>query len=95
MRAALVSGSPSATCTFLSRIALRTTACRPTVTLSIRTLPVTSAQECTVTHGESTELSTRPPETTAPLETNELIAWPTRPDSLCTNFAGGNGSWAV
>jgi hypothetical protein len=76
-------------------MALRTMACRPIVTWSIRTLPVTSAHECTVTQGESTDASTRAPDTTAPLDTNELMAWPTRPSWFSTNFAGGSGSCEV
>ena len=64
--------------TFLSRIALRTTARRPTSTPSIRTEPSTCAQECTRTFGDTTEFSTSEPETTTPGETIEPTARPTR-----------------
>ena len=66
--------------TFLSTIALRTTALRPTLTLSISTLPVDLGPGV---HASPTatriDRSTVPPETTAPLETIESTACPIRP----------------
>src|SRR3954454_362432 len=85
----------SGICTFLSIIALRTTACRPTWTPSIMTEPDTCAHECTCTLGEITEFSTSDPEMTAPGETIEPTARPTRSCQPCTNLAGGQGWLAV
>src|SRR4051812_42046039 len=86
--------APSATITFLSRIARRTTACLPMSTLSISTLSLTVAQLCTSTFGESTEFSTSAPEITEPGETIEFTACPILPCQPCTNLAGGkNPVW--
>src|SRR3954454_11148140 len=81
--------APSATTTFLSRIARRTTACPPTSTPSISTLSLTVAQLCASTFGESTEFSTSAPDTTHPGDTIEFTACPMRPCHPCTNLAGG------
>src|SRR5690606_4834463 len=86
---------PSGTTTNLSRIALRTTACRPISTPSISTEPSTWAHECTRTSGPTTLFSTSEPEMTAPGDTIEPTARPTRPSTPCTNFAGGNGRFSV
>src|ERR687889_1511802 len=75
--------------TFLSTIARRTTACRPTSTQSSSTLSVTDDQECTYVPGDNTEFSTMAPETTTPGETVELTACPMRPCQPWTNLAGG------
>ncbi len=87
--------APGGTSTFLSTMALRTTAPRPTLTPFISTDPVTRLCECTFTPGESTERCTSPPETTTPAQTIESSACPIRPGSENTNFAGGNGGFQV
>src|SRR5207248_1823907 len=87
--------APALITTFLSMIALRTTAPSPIWTPCIRTEPSTSAREWTCTIGERIERRTVPPETTTPAQTSELSAWPTRSCSSNTNFAGGSGSSQV
>ena len=64
-------------------------------TPSMSTEPSTWAYECTRTFGESTEFSTSEPEMTAPGETIELMARPTRSPHPWTNLAGGQGMLAV
>ena len=84
--------APSGIWTFLSMIALRTTACRPTSTLCISTLLSTSANEWTATPGDTIDWRTTLPEITVPAQMIELMATPVRPGSSSTNFAGGSGS---
>ena len=87
--------APSGTTTFLSRIAPRTTACRPTWTPCMSTDASTCAHECTWTPGESTERFTDDPETTDPGDSRLSRAVPTRPAEPCTVRAGGQASWSV
>ena len=61
--------APSGTTTSLSRIARRTTAPRPTCTLSISTEPSTYAPAFNRTFGDSTEWRTVAPETIVPAPT--------------------------
>lgn len=60
--------------TFLSTIALRTMAPRPTTTPCIKTDPSTMAPASMVTPGEMMEFCTSPPEMMAPAQTIELTA---------------------
>jgi hypothetical protein len=76
-------------------IALRTTARRPISTPPNTTDPSISAWECTCTLGESTDRRTVAPEMTTPAQIIESSAWPVRPSSSKTNFAGGSGSGQV
>src|SRR5690606_7072830 len=87
--------APSSTTTSLSRIALRTWACRCTSVPSMSTEPSTSAHEFTRTPGESTDVRTSPPETTTPGEMIESVACPTRSPTEWTNFAGGSPVYPV
>ena len=48
----------------------------------------TSEYECRCASGERIERRTVPPEMTTPAQTIESIAWPRRPSSSKTNFAG-------
>ena len=57
--------------------------------------PSTEARECTRTPGEKTERRTSAPEMTTPGLISELMAWPVRFGSSCTNFAGGSGGMCV
>src|SRR5690606_14422298 len=75
--------APAGTTTFLSRIARRTTAPRPTCTPSSSTDACTTAASSTVTSGAMTECVTWPV-TIDPAHTIELDAEPP-----ATNFAGG------
>jgi membrane-associated phospholipid phosphatase len=85
--------APSGTWTFLSRMALRTTAPRPMSASCISTDPSTLAPAWTLTPGDRTERRTVPPDTTTPAETIESSACPVRPSpSSNTNLAGGRGS---
>src|SRR5690606_10023303 len=86
---------PGGTTTFLSTMALRAAACRPTSTLSESTLRSTVAYEFTRTRLNSTDSLTVLPDAITPPATSELTAWPRRPSSSCTNFAGGEYSAEV
>src|SRR5215472_19233935 len=81
--------TPSGTITFLSRMASWTTAFLPIFVLCMRTERSTRDHELTRAPGDSTDLTTRPPETMTPLLTTLLIARPIRSPLSCTNFAGG------
>ena len=81
--------------TFLSTIAFRTIAPRPTSTPCRRIEPSTSLEECRCTPGERIERRTVAPDTITPALTIESSAWPVRPSSWKTNFAGGSDSCHV
>ena len=75
-------------CTFLSTMALRTTAPPPTSTSCISTDPSTRAPEWDPGPGDRIERRTVPPDTTTPAETIESSACPVRPSpSSNTNLA--------
>src|SRR5208282_5161010 len=76
-------------------MALRMRQLRPTLTCEKRILFSISEKELTRTSGDRTQFCTEPPEIMQPDETRESSAWPMRPASENTNFAGGYWRWWV
>src|ERR1700677_23481 len=82
--------APSATVTFLSRIAFSTTARLPMCALCRSTDRCTLARLPTRTPGESTDSLTCPPEMITPLQMTLLTARPGRSSWSGMNLAGGS-----